>query len=75
MKFPQNKFEIKTLVTKHFFNDIINLMFGDIVIHHLDVRGEIIGYVHDFCYKKLKENQKLIPVFAHNLSASTFFSL
>ena len=75
MKFPQNKFEIKTLVTKIFFNDVTNLMFGEIVIHPSHVSGERIGYAHDFCNRKMKENQKLILVFAHNLFSFGFFSL
>lgn len=67
MKFLQNKIEIKTLAIKNFFNNVINFIFGEIVIHNSHVSSDIIGYAHDFYYRKLKENQKLIPVFAHYL--------
>lgn len=60
MKFPQNNTEIKTLVTKNIFNNVINFIFGEIVVHHSHVSGDIIGYAHVFCNRKLKENQKLI---------------
>ena len=48
-------------------------MFGEIVIYYLHVSGQIIGYAHDFCNRQLKENQKLIPVFAHNLFSFDIF--
>ena len=35
--------------------------------------GRIVGYVHNFCNKKLREAQNLIPVFAHNLFSFDFF--
>ena len=35
--------------------------------------GKIIGYAHDFCNKKIRENQNPIPVFAHNLFSFDFF--
>ena len=31
-------------------------MFGEIVIHHSHVNGQIVGYSHNFYNKKLKEN-------------------
>ena len=48
-------------------------MFNEIMIHDLQVSGEIIGYAHDFCNRKLKENQKLILVFPRNLFSFDFF--
>ena len=43
------------------------------VIHHLCTTGKIIGYSHDFCNKKLRESQNMIPVFAHNLFRQDIF--
>ena len=37
------------------------------------VTGEISGYVHDFCNKKIRENNNLIPVFSHNSFSFDFF--
>ena len=73
MDFPENKFEIKTVVTETFFKSVRNLLYGTYVIHHYHVTGEIVGYAHDFCNKKLRKNQSLIPVFAHNLFSFDFF--
>ena len=73
MKFPENSFEIKMLVTKNLLNDIINLMVGSVVIHPSHMTGDIIGYAHDFCNRKLKKNQRTIPVIAHNLFSFDFF--
>ena len=35
--------------------------------------GEIVGYLHDLCNKKIRENNNFIPVFAHNLFSFDFF--
>ena len=48
MDFLQNKFEIKKVVTKEFFNSVKDLNYGGYAIHHSHVIGEIIGYAHDF---------------------------
>ena len=71
--FPNDNFEIKTFVTKKMFKCVRNLFYGSHVIHHLHVTGEIKGYAHNFCNKMLRENQDLIPVFAHNLFSFDFF--
>ena len=73
MDFPQNKFEIKTVMKKGFFKGVRNLLYGSHVIHHFHVTGEIVGYAHNFCNKKVRENQNLIPAFAHNLFSFDFF--
>ena len=71
--FHKINFKIKTVVTKEFFNNVKDLIYGGYVIHHSHVTGEIIGYLHDLCNKKIRENNNLIPVFAHNLFSFDFF--
>ena len=39
----------------------------------MHVTRELKGYAHDFCNKELRDNQNLIPVFAHNLFSFDFF--
>ena len=73
MDFPENKFEIKTAVTKNFFNSVKNLLLSSYVIHHSHVTGKVVDYAHDFCNKKLRETQNLIPFFVHNLFSFDFF--
>ena len=50
-----------------------NLLFGEVVIHHSHVSGEIFGYAHDFCNQRLKECASPISVIAHNLFKFDFF--
>ena len=52
MDFPDNKFEIKTVVTRDFFSNVRDLIFGGYVIHHSLINGEVLGYAHNFCNKK-----------------------
>ena len=72
MDFPNNKFEIKAVPTKEFFPNVRDLICGGYVIHHSHMSGQMIGYTHDFCNKKIRQNQTLIPVFAHNLFSFDF---
>ena len=57
MDLLKNKFEFLTKITKNFFSNVINLMYGKIVLHHSHVTGEIIGFAHDFCNQKVRENK------------------
>ena len=42
--------------------------------HHSHVTGEILGYAHDFCNKKVVELEKAgIPCIAHNLFGFDFW--
>ena len=43
------------------------------MIQHSHVTGEIIGYPHDNCNKKVRKNESMIPVFAQNLFSFDFF--
>ena len=73
MNFPENKFEIKTVATKKILTSVKDVLFGSYVIHHSHVICGIVGYAHDFCNKKLKETQNLVPVFTLNLFSFDFF--
>ena len=66
MKFPEEKYQVETLVTKDFLSAILNILNGQTVLHHSHVTGKVIRYPHDFCNKRLRENQNLVPAFAHN---------
>ena len=75
MDFPDKKFEIKTVVTKYFFSKVRDLIDGGYVIHHPHVTGEVIGYTHYFCNKKIRENYSLIPVLHIICLVLIFFAL
>ena len=49
MYVPDNRFEIKTVVTKDFFSNVRDLIYGGYVIHHSHLTGEVIGYAQYFC--------------------------
>ena len=72
--FPGDKREISLFVSKNFVSSVINLLYCDINVHHSHVSGNIHGYAHDFCNKKVKELYKQpISGFAHNLIRFDFF--
>ena len=75
MNFPDNKFEIKTVVTKYFFSNVRDLIYGGYVIHYSHVTGEVIGYAHHFCNKKIREIHNLNPVLYLNICLVLTFSL
>ena len=55
MDFPGDYFDNKTLVSKYFFDSVLNLIFGDVVLHHSHINGRIFGYAHNFCNQEVKE--------------------
>ena len=61
--FPGYDEEIKVFVSKNVLDTILNLVFNDIVIHHSHISGNVIGYAHNFCNQKYKENKRTICVF------------
>ena len=75
MKFPPNKFLIKTIMTRNFLNSLLNLMYGDVVIHYSHIAVELKGFPHNFCNLKVRENKNQILGFAHNQFSFDFFFL
>ena len=53
--FPGDDREISAFVTKNFVTSVFDLLFCETNIHHSYVSGEILGYAHDFCNRKVKE--------------------
>ena len=66
MKFPQNKFELETVATNDFFENIHKIINVKVHLHHSHVTGEVIGYAHDFCNLKVRHNKSIISCIAHN---------
>ena len=67
MHFPEVKFdEIKTVTTKDFMIFLYRIINYKVHIHHSHVTGEIIGYAHDFCNWKIRENKNVILLIGHN---------
>ena len=65
--FPAVKFdEIKTVTTNAFMINLHRIINYKVHIHHSHVTGEIIGYAHDFCNWKIRENNISILLIGHN---------
>ena len=65
--FPEIKFdEIKTITTNGFMLNLHRMINYKVHVHHSHITGEIIGYAHDFCNWKVRENNFLIPLIGHN---------
>lgn len=43
------------------------------VVHHSHVSAKIVGFEHDFCNQKVRENYYTIPAIAHNQFRFDFF--
>ena len=67
MDFPQGKFDYETLTTYDLFIYIHKIINVKIHLHHSYVTGKVIGYVHDFCNEKIRENQDIFSCVAHNI--------
>ena len=57
MKFPEKKYYVKTLVAKDFLSGIRNILNNQTVLHLSHMTKNVIGYAHNFCNKRLMENQ------------------
>ena len=72
VKFPQNDFDEDVLISCNFLQNITNILYDKHVIHHSHITGEITGYAHGFCNRKVRENKKNISVIANNLFGFDF---
>ena len=69
---PLEEYDIIT--TKKFFIHVDNKITMKVHLHHSHITGEILGYSHDFCNKKVVELDKAeIPCIAHNLFGFDFW--
>ena len=67
MNFPTTKFdEIKTVSTPGFITALYRVINCKVHFHHSHVTGKIIGYAHDFCNWRVRENNYIIPLIGHN---------
>ena len=58
---------MKRFTTNSFFVNVHHLTKMKVHMYHSHVTAKIIGYAHDFCNARIKENNMKIPVIAHNL--------
>ena len=70
---PTDKVKGDFPISDKFLSNMIAIVKNQTVNHHSHVTGKIIGYAHDFCNQKCKENYSTIPVIAHNQFRFDFF--
>ena len=70
---PTSKVKGKYPVSSKFISKLIAIFKGQRDIHHSHITGKIIGYAHNFCNLRCKENYYTIPVFAHDEFRFDFF--
>ena len=66
MDFPQGRFDYETLTTHDLFVYVHKIINLKIHLHHSHIRGKVLGYAHDFCTEKVRENKDVFSCVAHN---------
>ena len=64
MDFPQRRFDYETLTTKELFDSVHKIINKKTHLHHSHTSGKIIGYAHDFCNAKVRENKDVLTCIA-----------
>ena len=64
---------MKCPTSERFLTNLFSIYTNKTVVHHSHVSGKILGFVHDFCNLKVRENYYTIPVIAHNQFRFDFF--
>ena len=59
--------------SKNFLYNLLGIASNKPVVHHSHVSGKIVGFVHEFCHLKVRENYYTISVIAHNQFRFNFF--
>ena len=75
MDFPHGRFDYETLTTLNFFESLHRIINVKTYLHHSHVTGKIIGYAHDFCNMKIRENQNQFSCIAHSFFGFDMFVL
>ena len=70
---PTDKVEGSFPISENFLPNMIAIFNNRHVIRHSHVTDKFIGYAHDFCNERARENYYTIPVFAHNQFRFDFF--
>ena len=60
------RYDYETLTINELFDSFHKIINVKIHLHHFHITGKIIGYAHDFCNAKVRENKEVITCIAHN---------
>ena len=75
VEFTKSHSAYDTVTTNNIFRSVYRMIKVKMNLHHSHVTGEILGYVHDFCNWRVRENKTEFVIFAHNVSAFDMFFL
>ena len=75
VEFPETDIVYNTITTDSFFRNVYLMIKAKIHLHHSHVTSQILGYVHDFCNWRVRENKTEFVIFAHNLFGFDMFFL
>ena len=70
---PNENIDLKCPTSANFLTNLLSIHTNKPVVHHSHVSSKILGFVHDFCNLKVRENYYTIPVIAHNQFRYDFF--
>ena len=73
--FPKSDIAYEKVTTDKFFGNVYRMIKVKMHLHHSHVTREILGYVHDFCNWRVRENKTEFVVFAHNFFGFDMFFL
>ena len=59
--------------SNNFLSNLAAIASNKPVVHHSHLSGKIVGFVHDFCNQKVRENYYTIPIIAHSQFRFDFF--
>ena len=68
-----NMVEVDFPMSEKFLYNMIAVFNNKHFIHHSHVTGKILGYAHEFCNERVRENYYTIPTFVHNQLRFHFF--
>ena len=70
---PTDKVKGEFPLSRKFLSNMVGIVKNQRDIHHSHVTCKIIGYAHNFCNLKYRENYYTIPILAHNQFRFDFF--
>ena len=63
---PNDNIDLESPHSSRFLSDLTAISRNRAVVHHSHFSGKIIGFAHDYCNGKVRENYYTIPIRAHN---------
>ena len=73
VEFPESDITYDTITINNFFRNVYHMIKVKMHLHHSHVTGKILGYVHDFCSWRVRENKADFVIFAHNFFGFDMF--